>query len=239
MGSSENFADAIAHLSNRFCCIAVDLPGHGKTRIDGEDNTMSDTARKLIDLLDRLKIDKCAIVGYSMGGRLALYLLLHFPDRFHKGILESASPGLETEEARSQRRQADEQLAQQLKTGDFQSFLLNWYSQPLFQSLRDRPDFDRLIQQRLQNDPQQLAQSLRQMGTGNQPSLWEKLAENRIPLLLLVGEWDDKFKSVNAKMAKLCPVAELEIVPHSGHTIYWENLSEYVNRVRTFLCQNL
>jgi 2-succinyl-6-hydroxy-2,4-cyclohexadiene-1-carboxylate synthase len=73
------------------------------------------------------------------------------------------------------------------------------------------------------------------MGTGNQPSLWEKLAQNQIPLLLLAGEYDDKFKTINTEIiAKLCPAASLEIVPKAGHNIHFENIDKFVAVVRQF-----
>lgn len=236
MGRGDNFCEVIQHLSDKFCCVTVDLPGHGKTQVLGGEECyqMSHTAQALMELLDELGISRCYLLGYSMGGRLALYLTLHFPERFEKVILESASPGLESAEARSQRRQRDEILAQQLETGDFYSFLSQWYQQPLFDSLRHHPSFDRLFQNRLQNQPKLLATSLRQMGTGTQPSLWELLPSHPVPLLLLVGEWDYKFQEINYKITQVCPVAQLEIIPDSGHTIHWENPSAYLKSVIKF-----
>lgn len=236
MGRGDNFSEVIPHLSDKFCCVTVDLPGHGKTQIFGGDECyqMSHTAQGLIELLDELKIFRCYLLGYSMGGRLALYLTLHFPERFEKVILESASPGLESTEGRSQRRHRDEILAQQLETGDFYSFLSQWYQQPLFDSVRHHPSFDRLFQNRLQNQPKSLATSLRQMGGGSQPSLWELLPSHPVPLRLLVGEWDCKFQEINHKMTQVCPVAQLEIIADSGHTIHWENPSAYLQSVIKF-----
>ncbi|WP_254565223.1 2-succinyl-6-hydroxy-2,4-cyclohexadiene-1-carboxylate synthase [Oscillatoria sp. HE19RPO] len=236
MGRGDNFFEVIEKLSDKFCCVTVDLPGHGKTQVLGGEECyqMSHTAQGLIELLDELGIFRCYLLGYSMGGRLALYLTLHFPERFEKVILESASPGLESAEARSQRRHRDEILAQQLETGDFSSFLSQWYQQPLFDSVRHHPAFDRLFQNRLQNQPKTLATSLRQMGSGSQASLWALLPSHPVPLLLLVGEWDRKFQEINHKITQVCPVAQLEIIPDSGHTIHWENPSTYLKSVIKF-----
>ncbi|WP_368013256.1 2-succinyl-6-hydroxy-2,4-cyclohexadiene-1-carboxylate synthase [Laspinema palackyanum] len=236
MGRSDNFSEVIQHLSDKFYCVTVDLPGHGRTRIVGGDECyqMPKTAQGLMELLDELGIFRCYLLGYSMGGRLALYLTLHFPERFEKVILESASPGLSSADARSQRRHRDEILAQQLETGDFYSFLSQWYQQPLFDSVRYHPSFDRLFQNRLQNQPKTLATSLREMGSGSQPSLWELLPSHSVPLLLLVGEWDRKFQEINHQMTQVCPVAQLEIIADSGHTIHWENPSAYLKSVIKF-----
>lgn len=236
LGNYQDFNSVISLLFPNYCCLAVDLPGHGKTQVTGDESyyNISNTARGLIALLDELGTDKCYLLGYSMGGRLALYLTLHFPERFNKVVLESASPGLKTEKDRSHRLQADLELAQKLENSNIKEFLLEWYDRPLFQSLKNSPKFDIILESRVANSPIELAKSLRNMGTGNQPSLWEKLAENQIPLLLLAGECDDKFKNINTEMANLCPSASLKIVPNAGHNIHFENVEFFVKLVREF-----
>lgn len=235
-GNCQDFNSIISKLSQNYCCLAVDLPGHGKTRVTGDETCydMSNTARSLIALLDELKIDKCYLLGYSMGGRLALYMTLYFPERFEKVVLESASPGLQAEKERSRRLQSDFELAQKLENSNIKEFLLNWYDRPLFQSLKNSPKFDILLESRLENNPIELAKSLRHMGTGNQPSLWEKLAENQIPILFLAGEYDGKFKKINTEMANFCPPASLRIVPNAGHNIHFENAENFAEIVREF-----
>ncbi len=240
MGNSHEFDEAIQLLSDKFYCLTVDLPGHGKTQVLGGDEyyKMANTAHALINLLDELKIIKCFLVGYSMGGRLALYLTLHFPQRFPKVVLESASPGLLTEAEQLERVKRDEQIARKLvrsvaKT-DFAAFLSNWYNQPIFGSIKNNPQFQRLIETRLQNNPIELAKSLQLMGTGCQPSLWDSLKENTNPLLLLVGESDEKFLTINTKMAKISDCCQLKVISNYGHNIHFENPLAFVENVRFF-----
>lgn len=240
MGNGSDFIDVIPLLSRKFYCLTVDLPGHGKTQINGgdEDYAMPNTAKELINLLDILEINKCYLFGYSMGGRLALYLTVCFPWRFEKVILESASPGLKTEEEQSRRITSDFQLANKLETTDFKEFLLNWYKLPLFQSLSTHPNFEKMLQRRLENNPLELAKSLRNLGTGKQPSLWGQLLEVNIPLLLLVGEKDKKFVAINSEMAGLLPVAKMQIIPGSGHNIHLENPLVWVQQILKFADKN-
>ena len=237
LGDSHEFDDVIPLLSDQFCSLTIDLPGHGKTRVLGGEEyyTMPATAQALIYLLDQLKVETCALVGYSMGGRLALYLSLHFAQRFSKVVLESTSPGLKNRRDRAERIQRDFQLARKLEESDFSEFLLQWYDQPIFDSLREHSRFSDLLKIRSQNNPWELAKSLRNLSTGGQPSLWKKLEQNENPWLLLVGEYDAKFIEINSEMAKLCPSAKLELVSHCGHNIHFENPKLFASNVKNFL----
>lgn len=237
MGDSNEFERVISLLSEQFYCLTVDLPGHGKTRILGPEEcyTMENTAHALMDWLDELNIKRCVLVGYSMGGRLALYLSLHFPERFSKVVLESTSPGLKTQRDRVERTQRDFELAQKLENTDFLTFLLYWYNQSLFASLKQHPDFATVIASRLKNNPIELAKSLRNLSTGCQPSLWEKLKESKTSWLLLAGEYDAKFIAINSEIVKLCQFARLEIVSNCGHNIHVENPKIFVEHIQDFL----
>jgi 2-succinyl-6-hydroxy-2,4-cyclohexadiene-1-carboxylate synthase len=237
LGDCHDFDPVISWLADQFCCLSVDLPGHGKTKVrEGEASyAMLQTAEGLIQLLASLEISTCSLVGYSMGGRLALYLALKFPQHFKRVVLESASPGLKTATEQAQRRDRDAQLAAQLETEDFSDFLRRWYSQPLFASLKQHPDFEQIVERRRNNSPGDLARSLRYMSIGQQPSLWEQLPENQLPLLLLVGEQDTKFRAINTEMTDLCPQAKLSILKGCGHNMHWENPQLFAQQVRDFL----
>jgi 2-succinyl-6-hydroxy-2,4-cyclohexadiene-1-carboxylate synthase len=240
MGNTTEFEPVISLLSEQFSYLTIDLPGHGKTQVLGGDEcyTMANIAQALIALLDKLNIAKCFLVGYSMGGRLALYLTLHFPERFVKVVLESASPGLKTEAERLERVKRDLQIARKLERStareDFLAFLSFWYKQPIFGEINQHPEFEQMIENRLQNNPIGFAKSLRFMGTGCQPSLWEKLGNNNIPLLLLAGGYDDKFIQINREMAKKSDCTKLEIINHAGHNIHFENPAAFVESVSYF-----
>ncbi|WP_193199289.1 2-succinyl-6-hydroxy-2,4-cyclohexadiene-1-carboxylate synthase [Nostoc sp. MG11] len=243
MGSMNEFDEAIKLLSNdEFSYLIIDLPGHGKTQVLGGEEyyTIENTADALINLLDDLIIAKCFLVGYSMGGRLGLYLTLHFPERFYKVVLESASPGLPTKAERLERIKRDMQIGRKLIRNINKidtAFLANWYNQSIFGSIKNHPQYDRMIESRLQNHPLELDKSLRFMGTGCQPSLWAKLKENTIPMLLLTGEYDEKFIDINIKMTKVCEFSQLEIIDNAGHNIHFENTLAFVQNVKNFFTQ--
>ncbi len=240
MGSSADWADAdsVPLISGERHSIAVDLPGHGGTVVTGSDESfrMENCAAGLIDLMDTLGLDRCDLVGYSMGGRLALFLALEYSDRFRRVVLESASPGLKTLDERKARIAHDEKLARRLETQPLKDSLTDWFDQPLFASMRSsRARFDALLRRRLENDVSDLCRSLRMMGTGVQPSLWPRLDRLSLPLLLIVGGKDAKFQAIGRDMVARGKGVAMDIVDGAGHNVHFEKPLAYAECVERFL----
>jgi len=221
LGSHQDFIHLATQLK-RHTCVLLDLPGHGKSlALPDRAYTLQGAAEAVLDTLEDCNIQRPILYGYSMGGRLALYLALRWPDRFSSAFLESTSPGLATPAEQSDRRQQDERLAQSIQT-NFLEFLNKWYQADLFKSLKTHPSFSELLDRRHQNDPDELTRSLVSMGTGSQPSLWSELPQTKIPLHFIVGTADQKFCAINQKMQQLCPTAQLHAIPNIGHNLHIE-----------------
>jgi 2-succinyl-6-hydroxy-2,4-cyclohexadiene-1-carboxylate synthase len=238
LGSSRDWHEVAGEMSDRFFCIAPDLPGHGESIVGLPDSyyRMENCAGGIVELLDSLQIETCHIAAYSMGGRLALYMAARYPERIERVILESASPGLEAERERRVRLAEDRRLAERLRSGPLDAFLAQWYQQPLFDSLRrDKYRFEELLAQRLEDNPAGLAMSLEQMSTGAQPSLWDELSRIRLPLLLIAGGKDSKFVQIAQAMAARLPAATLRVVGGTGHNVHFEKTDEYVRLIKSFL----
>lgn len=237
LGSGSDWGETIASLSEKFHCIAVDLPGHGESlSLTTESYTMEGAARSLVRLLDQLDAERASVAGYSMGGRLALYLALRYPERCAGLFLESASPGLESEDDRAARRKSDEEKAQRLESWNFEEFLADWYRQPLFASLaRNKELLQQTIEVRRRNDPPELAHSLRGMGTGSQPSLWKEIAGLQLPALAIAGELDEKFVEIGRRMEARSPALRFVAVPGAGHIPHAEAPEAYLDLLRDFL----
>lgn len=237
MGSSDDWRDVVTVVGDRGFCIAPDLPGHGASRkLAPESYTIEGSARAVVRTLDEQEVERPVIIGYSMGGRLALYLALRFPERCAGLLLESASPGLESERYRVARRAADEEKAQRLESGDFGAFLRDWYHQPLFESLaRHEGLVGRTIAVRRRNDPGELARSLRGMGTGSQPSLWGELERLAVPALAVAGGLDETYARVSSRMAEISPRMKSTVVPGAGHTVHAETPGVYASLLLDFM----
>jgi 2-succinyl-6-hydroxy-2,4-cyclohexadiene-1-carboxylate synthase len=236
MGSSADWREVTAALDGRFRCLTVDLPGHGDSiGLSSEAYTKAGAARALLQLLNELGVGRPAIVGYSMGGRLALYLALRHPERCAGLFLESASPGIEDPAERRARREADEERARRLEE-DFRTFLADWYRQPLFASLaRHEGLVQAMIEARARNDPDELARSLRGMGVGRGPSLWGELAGLGMPALAVAGALDEKYVRVSHRMASISALVRVAVVPDAGHNVRAEVPGTYLGLLESFL----
>ena len=237
MGSSADWREVMAGLEDRTFRIAVDLPGHGASlELAPDTYTVEGAARAVIGILDGLEVVRPLVAGYSMGGRLALYLALHYPERCAGLFLESASPGLQNSSKRAARRAADESKAKRLESGDLEAFLRDWYRQPLFASLaRDGDLLRRTIEARRRNDPGELARSLRGMGTGSQPSLWGELEGLGVPALAVAGGLDGKYAGISSRMAGINPRIESAVIDGAGHAVHAEAPAEYVALLGRFV----
>jgi 2-succinyl-6-hydroxy-2,4-cyclohexadiene-1-carboxylate synthase len=234
LGSSKDWSSIAHTISDRFCCLLIDLPGHGKSLLEADElYLMPATAELVVAILHRHQIPKSYLYGYSMGGRLALYLAIHFPQLFPQVILESASPGLALERDRVMRQQHEQKLADRLEQ-NFPQFLQDWYDQPLFATLKQHPQFPQIFTQRSQQNPRLLAKSLRQIGLGMQPNLWPDLANLQMPLRLIAGERDRKFIAIQQEIQRFCPKAMMRTVENTGHNVNWENPAAIVREISGF-----
>ena len=237
-GSSVTWAP---HLEawQEFTTVTVDLLGHGRSDCPTDPNRyrMEHGVEDLLALLDHLGIQQTAVVGYSMGGRVALHLALRAPERLWALVLESASPGIEDAAERKTRCKNDTALAEAIERDGIAAFVDRWQALPLFATQAQLPSAVReeLRRQRLNNSPQGLANSLRGLGAGMQESVLQHLKRMWMPVLLLTGTLDSKYCELARQMAMLLPNNRLVNVPQSGHAIHLEQPAIFANDVLLFL----
>ncbi|MGG3643661.1 2-succinyl-6-hydroxy-2,4-cyclohexadiene-1-carboxylate synthase [Bacillus gobiensis] len=219
--------------------IRISLLGHGGTDspVDSKRYSAHRQAQDLLELIKSLQLHKVCLIGYSMGGRLALYFSMLYPGRVSRLILESSSPGLMSLHERKARIAQDRKLADLLVNEGLSKFVDYWGNIPLFDSQKRLPIRVRNQQQteRLNNNPIGLANSLSGFGTGAQPSLWEKLHELKIPVLLITGQLDEKFCRINKKLDKKLENSCLQIFEHAGHTVHLECPEAFGKLVNEFV----
>lgn len=240
-GSAANWRERVGVYASRFQTFAVDLLGHGRSDspADPARYRMEPCLQDLLALFDQLELAHINLLGYSMGGRVALHFAAAYPERVNALVLESASPGLATAAERAARLQSDEALADFIEREGLAAFVERWEQLPLFASQARLPEAvqAQLHAQRLQNHPRGLAHSLRGLGTGVQSPLWDRLASLPVPALLIAGELDPKFTAIARSMAQTLPSAQLVVVPEAGHTVHLEQPLAFDQAVLNFLIQ--
>jgi len=226
-------------LSENRTVYSIDLPGHGETGVL-EDSSLYGF-EETIDLLRAFVVDaelnQVDLLGYSMGGRIALGFTIRYPELAKKLVLISSSAGLTTQSEREVRRRVDGDLAHQILEEGIEVFVDSWMQQPLFESQQrlDPTIIEKQRQQRLKNSPEGLAASLQGVGTGSQPSLWNHLESITAETLLVVGEDDSKFRRLAMKMASGIQKSVIAVIDDAGHATHLENLSDTAEVVRSFL----
>jgi 2-succinyl-6-hydroxy-2,4-cyclohexadiene-1-carboxylate synthase len=179
-----------------------------------------------------------AVVGYSMGGRLALHAALREPARFAALVLVGVTAGIDDPVEREERRRSDESLAEWMERGSIEQVVERWENQPVFASqtaeLRDRQRAGRLS-----HDPEKLAQLLRSAGQGARPDVWDRLATLRCPVLLTAGEQDRRYATAARRMAAEIPDARVQLVKNAGHAPQLEAPDEFGALLREFLDEHL
>ncbi|MDQ0157838.1 2-succinyl-6-hydroxy-2,4-cyclohexadiene-1-carboxylate synthase [Robertmurraya andreesenii] len=219
--------------------IAVDIIGHGKTEMTDQKERyrMLSVVDDIFLIMEKLKIQKADFVGYSMGGRLALSFAAKYPTKVRKLVLESASPGLASVEERKERMKQDEKLADFIEEKGIEEFVDYWENISLFESQKRLPSEVQKSQreQRLQNSAKGLANSLRGMGTGAQPSWWGELENIKMSTLLITGSLDTKFCLIAEKMQERLENSQWVNVEGSGHAIHVENCEKFGTIISGFL----
>lgn len=206
--------------------VAPRLPGHA-----GEPGVAS--FERAVKQLGAFVEKGCCVAGYSLGARLALALCLRHPERIAGALLVSANPGIEDARERAARREWDDEQAAFLEREGVGRFVQSWEALPMFatQSAHMR-EAQRATRSR--HDAAQLAGAMRSLGQGRMPPLWNQLAQCAVPLRLLVGGEDAKYRAIAERMITLAPSASMRVIDGCGHNLLIE-APDGITRELTYL----
>jgi 2-succinyl-6-hydroxy-2,4-cyclohexadiene-1-carboxylate synthase len=208
--------------------VLVDAPGHG-----GSANVVADLSGGAEAIAEGA--GGGVYVGYSMGARFALFAALARPAAVAALVLLGVDPGIEDGVERAARRQSDDELAASIERDGVDPFLDQWLAQPLFASLpSDAAD----VEDRRRNTAAGLASSLRLAGTGAQEPVWDRVDTIRVPVLVLAGEHDAKFRALGERLAAAIGAnATFAVVPGAGHAAHLEQPAAFLALMRAWLAQ--
>lgn len=222
------------YLAQDFFCVMPTLPGHPENPPPDPLN-FDVVVDSLHICLRQLGLDRVTLVGYSMGGRLALFFALKYPLFVSRLVLEGAGPGIADQQARLARAAQDDERAVQLVKGGVDAFVDNWYQMDIFASLRQHPGLlAEVVERRKQNRAHWASAVIRQLSPGRQPPLWSRLGELTMPVLLLAGALDRKYVTISHEMEKYIPNARTKVVAAAGHNVHLEQPAIFAQHLKEF-----
>jgi len=207
--------------------MAPDIVGHGESGVPEhtEPYTMASVVDQVLSLIGPRPPGSVHLVGYSMGGRIALSIAARAPWYFASITTISASPGIADPRDRAERATQDDKLASRLEQIGLDAFVDEWLALPLFSSYVDSLDDEALaatVTQRRSNAIAGLASSLRGTGTGSMPPVWDALGSLRSPLMTVAGSLDAKYVDIATQMAERAPNGAVRIIEGAGHVVHAE-----------------
>ena len=238
-GTGQSMAEVARAFEHDYETLALDLPGHGRSAhaLGTGDYGFDECVDDLVATVHSAGHPQAHWLGYSMGARLALGCAVRHPRCVASLVLLGGRAGIADPVERAMRRSGDEALAAHIADVGVEAFVDEWLAQPMFASLRQRGAVFLAEQrrQRFGNSAQGLADSLRRLGPGAQPPLFDALSGVDVPVLLVAGALDPKFLSLAQDLAGRLPHAEIGKIADAGHAAHLEQPEAFIHVVRDFL----
>jgi len=234
LGRAQDWLPITSELPSHYRAVCPDLPGHGRSV------TVEPSFDSIVTLLDHV-LDAHAptgadVVGYSMGGRLALTYALARPERCRSLFIESSSPGIEAPAERAQRQVLDAERAARMLEVGLPAFLAEWYRQPLFASLAsDEALLQRVISRRSSGSVEGLARAVEGFSPGRQAYLWPDVHRLAMPITFVAGALDPKYSEIGSRLQQELPHLRLRIIPDAGHNVHIERPRAYLQALNEHL----
>ena len=237
-GSHKSFEKVSSFLSSRFKVITVDMIGHGQSmNYEGKNYTFDRSINDLNKILDSLSIKKINLIGYSLGGRLAMQFALRNTDKLSSLIICSASYGIEKKEDRKNRLLSDKKIVSMLQNKPIETFVKYWKNLDIWDSEKNLSveKRNKINQIRLSQNKIGLALNLIYQGQGTQEFIGNKLKKIKIKSLIMYGSNDTKYKEISNEISKEIENSKLLMVPNSGHNIILENPIFVAQEIKKFV----
>jgi 2-succinyl-6-hydroxy-2,4-cyclohexadiene-1-carboxylate synthase len=237
MGSPSTFNALAQHWDGNF--VALPLPKPSSPNNASAALTLSSAheqaAREILADLATKDIQEFDLLGYSLGGRIAIHLARLFPERVHRLVLEAAHPGLDSESERDARREHDRHWAERIRR-DGPGMLGEWYEQSVFASLSASLR-EELIQEKSRQSWSSIPRVLDSFSLGRQAPHWDALTERSRPTLFISGQMDLRYSQVGDRLETQSRQIRHISVPRAGHVVHREQPEAYLGALQSFLIQ--
>ena len=222
-----------------YTLIKIDLVGHGTSDKPKDKSyySVEAIANSLNIIIQHLGIKKCGLMGYSMGGRIALYFALKYTPLISFLILESSSYGECNNRKKELRRANDDKLAEQIRENGINWFENYWSSLRIFETQLHLPQTvqEKIRLMRISNSEEGLANILTECGQGVFPCQYDNLINLLIPTLYITGQLDEKYREIGKKIVDKSNFVKLTVIAQCGHNVHIEKPVEFINAVELFI----
>lgn len=219
-------------LAYKYRVVCIDIPGHGKSECLTENHTMEDLAQTVHTLINHLNVDKCFMIGHSMGGYVTLMYHKLFPENLYGFSLFHSHPFADTEETRKKRLREIDLVNDGKKELIAKFNIPNAFNKSNLSALND--SIQNAIAIALKTPVNGIIANLKAML--NRPDLSESLFKSTIPFLFILGE-QDNYIDLNSIIPKIIlpQKAKLHVLEHSGHMGFIEEKEISLKVINQFI----
>ena len=230
LGCHNDWLPIIKKLNITNSCLLIDLPGHTHSKTISP-ITLSTISYHIAQIIKKEQINQIILIGYSLGGRIALHFAHHYPDNIQALILISTHLGLHSISEKIKRLQHDTQLAIQMKTTPWPQFIKKWYDTPLFKTFKKSIHYTKTITQRHQQNPNLMAKTLIQLSLAHQPNYTTLCQQYPFPIHYLCGQNDDKFYKLGQRYNTFLTQHTIPNADHALHITHSQKISLFLDQI--------
>ncbi len=237
LGNQADWQSIVVHLTEHFYCVCVDLPGHGQSpTISLLTPGFEQIAEQIQIAIDALAIEKYHLLGYSLGGRIALHLARDHADKLLSLCVESCHPGLDSAEEKLLRGKSDLDWSHKLASLPIDEFLSLWYQQGVFAELSIEAR-QQLINKRSHNNQAGLLSIYLASSLAEQTNLWDLPNLIKITCHYIVGRHDSKFLALATRWQQVAPI-NVHAVELAGHNVHLAAPIDYSRKLIQLLTED-
>lgn len=241
LGRPSDWAVVKAHLPQQEG-FRIFTPDYFKETALGPQHTFETWASNFTKLVETLGCggDRNILVGYSLGGRLALHALEKKPNLWSKVVLVSTNPGFNdphesfdpTSEERRQRWMNDSYWAEEFLKAPWDMVIRNWNAQPIFGGGETEP-----IRIEKEYSRETLSLALTQWSLAQQKNMRGLLQKEHQKILWMVGERDERYMEMSRRLQEEVTGLTAEVIPAASHRILFDSPKDLGERIRRLVLQ--
>ncbi len=229
--SLEMWSEHQEFLSDKYQVISIDLPGHGLTDNFGDIHTMSFMAEVVYEILQDEKVEKCVMVGHSMGGYTTLAFAKKYPQMLNGFGLFHSHASADTDVAKRNRERTIE-IIKQDKGQFINEFIPSLFAPDNVEKFADQIE----IQMKMANAMPKESVIAAMAGMKERSSTVDILMDSKVPVLFISGKHDSRIPlEKTLAQAALPTISQILILGDAGHMSWAEEEQKTITALDGFM----